>query len=455
MMFNQSFMWGAATASYQIEGGAYDDGKGLSVWDMFTKVEGKVYNMDHGDVACDSYNKLEEDVLLLKELGVKAYRFSISWPRVLPNGIGEVSAKGLDYYSRFVDALLEAGIEPYVTLFHWDYPYELYKKGQWLNDASSDWFAEYTKVMVDCLGDRVKHWMTLNEPQCFIGLGYFSGVHAPGHHYSAFDIIRMTHNTLLAHGKSLKVIKDALPEASVGFAFVANAVVPKTLEQADVDAARDFMFNRYEKTEYKENYDFTFDNDYWYDPIMLGKYPNWVTDMYSAYLPEENQLREDLKLISQKVDFMGLNLYQGPVIEADGPYVKISKQKPGQPFTALNWLVAEGIMYWGTKFMYERYRTPIYITENGLSNKDWVSLDGKVHDEGRIDFLDRYLRQLDKSYQEGIDIRGYFQWSLMDNFEWAEGYKERFGLVHVDFETGKRTPKESYYWYKNLIASNN
>ncbi|WP_105619471.1 GH1 family beta-glucosidase [Vallitalea okinawensis] len=451
-MFNKDFLWGAATASYQVEGAAYDDGKGLSVWDMYTRQEDKVYNMDNGDFACDSYNNIEDDVRILKELGVKAYRFSISWPRVIPNGIGRINEKGLTYYDQFVDALLEADIEPYVTLFHWDYPYELYKKGQWLNDESSNWFEEYARVVVTRLGDRVKNWMTINEPQCFIGLGYFTGIHAPGHQYSKFDIIRMTHNTLLAHGKAVKVIREIVgKEARVGFAFVATIGIPNTLSEDDIEAARDFMFNPFEKTKDHKEYNFPFDNDYWYDPILLGKYPDWVMNELRDYLPSEAQLEEDFKLITEEVDFIGLNIYQGPRVEKDGEYIKVSKLPSGHAVTGLNWLVSEEIMYWGTKFMYERYKKPIYITENGLSNKDWVALDGKVHDEGRIDFLNRYLLQLERAHKEGIDIRGYFQWSLFDNFEWAEGYKDRFGLVHVDFETGTRTPKESYYWYRDLI----
>ncbi|MCG8500013.1 MAG: GH1 family beta-glucosidase [Firmicutes bacterium] len=453
-MFNKDFLWGAATAAYQVEGAAYQDGKGLSVWDMFAKEEGRVYNMDNGDVACNSYNNIEGDVNILKGLGVKAYRFSISWPRVLPNGIGQVNEKGLDYYDRFVDALLEAGIEPYVTLFHWDYPYELYKKGQWLNDESSQWFEEYTRVVVTRLGDRVKHWMTLNEPQCFIGVGYYTGLHAPGHRYSKYDIIRMTHNTLLAHGKSVRVIREIVgKEANIGVAFVASIGIPNTEAEQDIQAAKDYMFNKYAKTRDRQNDNFLFHNDYWYDPILLGKYPNWVMDELRDHLPPKAQLAEDFKIITEDIDFIGLNVYQGPRVEKDGDFVKVSKLPTGHAVTGLNWLVSEEIMYWGTKFIYERYKKPLYITENGLSNKDWVALDGKVHDEGRIDFLHRYLLQLEKAFHEGVDIKGYFQWSLFDNFEWGEGYRERFGLVHVDFETGVRTPKESYYWYRDLIKS--
>lgn len=451
-MLNKDFLWGVATASYQVEGGAYDDGKGLSIWDVFTKSKGKVYNMDHGDVACDSYHKIEEDVQLLKELGVKAYRFSISWPRVMPDGIGYVNEKGLDYYDKFVDALLAEGIEPYVTLFHWDFPYELYKKGHWLNDDVSTWFEEYTRVVVSKLGDRVKNWMTLNEPQCFIGHSYANGVHAPGLKLPPYDIVRMAHNTLLAHGKAVQAIREIVgKEAKVGVAFVASFAYPKTTCKADVEAARRYTFEQLNEREDIEDYDYTFDNGLWYEPMLRGQYPKWVMKNFREFLPKKEQFEKDMEIISRDIDFLGLNVYQGPMVEDKDGEVMLSKRPAGHAVTGLNWLVSEEIMYWGTKFMYERYKKPIYITENGLSSKDWVGLDGKVHDEGRIDFLQRYLTYLEKAYDEGVDIRGYFQWSLLDNFEWAEGYKERFGLVHVDFETGRRTPKESYYWYKEHI----
>ncbi len=453
-MFDKDFLWGAATASYQVEGAAYDDGKGLSVWDMFTKTPHKVYNKDNGDYACDSYHRIEEDIKLIKDLGVKSYRFSISWPRVIPNGVGPVNETGLAYYERFVDALIEAGIEPYITLFHWDYPYELYKKGQWLNDDSSDWFEAYTRVVVGRLGNRVKNWITLNEPQCFIGLSYQKGIHAPGHQYNKFDLIRMSHNTLLAHGKAVRVIREIIgAEAKVGFAFVANLCHPKSNTQEDIEAARRYTFEARKYTRFIDEKNFCFDNDYWYDPILLGKYPDWVMRELRDWLPSAQQFEKDMAIISTDVDFIGLNIYQGPTVEDDDGYIKVVREQEGHALTGLNWLVSEKIMYWGTKFMFDRYKKPIYITENGLSNKDWIALDGKVHDEGRIDFLNRYLVELEKARKEGVDIRGYFQWSLLDNFEWAEGYKERFGLVHVDFSTGERTPKESYYWYKNLISN--
>ncbi|WP_058485561.1 GH1 family beta-glucosidase [Defluviitalea phaphyphila] len=454
-MFKKDFVWGVATASYQIEGGAYEDGKGLSIWDMFCKEPGRVYDGNTGDFACDSYHRIDEDVKLLKELGVKAYRFSISWPRVLPNGIGEINEKGLEYYEKLVDALIEAGIEPYITLFHWDYPYELYKRGQWLNPKSSNWFEEYVTVVLKRLGSKVRYWMTLNEPQCFIGLGYYTGEHAPGHRYSVYDIIQMIHNTLLAHGKAVRAIrKYGRKDAKVGFAFVNYVNIPNTFSEADIEAAKEMMFNGYLSSEKNPNHNFIFDNDYWYDPILLGKYPNWLIEDFREYLPKEEQLKKDLEIISTDIDFIGLNIYQGVRVEKAKKGIKISKLKEGHAVTGFNWKVSPEALYWGPKFTYERYKKPIYITENGLSNKDWVALDGKIYDQARIDFLQRYLLELKKAYDEGIPVEGYFHWSFLDNFEWAEGYKERFGLVYVDFETGERIPKESYYWYKKVCKEN-
>ncbi|MEA1976090.1 MAG: GH1 family beta-glucosidase [Bacillota bacterium] len=449
MSFDKQFKWGAATASYQIEGGAYEDGKGLSIWDMFCKEPDKIYNGDTGDFACDSYHRIKEDVKIIKDLGIKIYRFSLSWTRILPKGIGKINEDGLKFYDMFIDELIKANIEPYITLFHWDYPYELYKKGHWLNDESSKWFENYTDVVVKRYGDRVKNWMTINEPQIFIGLGYLTGRHAPGLKLSRFDIIRMTHNVLLSHGKAVRKIREHVENASVGFAFVCDVGIPSTNSDEDKNAAREYTFNRQSKENDIKRYDFPFDNELWFDPVILGKYPNWVYENYSENLPKS--LDEDLKIISENVDFMGLNIYHGKEVKNSDGGFEFVKLNQGHAVTGHNWNFTPDALYWGPYFMYERYKKPIMITENGLSNKDWVSIDGKVHDEGRIDFLKRYLIRLGDAIDDGINVTGYFQWSLLDNFEWAEGYKERFGLVYVDFLTGVRTKKESYYWYRDLI----
>lgn len=446
MSFSKDFVWGAATAAYQIEGAAFEDGKGLSVWDTCCKKPGFVKNGDTGNVACDHYHRYKEDVKIMKEIGLKAYRMSISWPRILPDGIGKVNEKGLDYYDNLIDELLKNGITPYITLFHWDYPNELYKKGGWLNPDSSDWFAEYTRVVVERLSDRVTHWITENEPQCYIGLGHLDGSHAPGVKLSKADFLLAAHNSLLAHGKAVQTIRkySKLP-CEIGYAPVGFSFYPETNSKEDIEAARSYTFEHF-----SDNW---FTSSWWMDPVYLGKYPEEGLKYYEQWLPHMKQ--DDLKTIFQPIDFSGVNIYNASKVRMNNNgTAEIVKREPGFDQTAFKWPVTPEALYWGPKFFYERYGKPILITENGLSNADWVSIDGKVHDPQRVDFLYRYIRELKKAATDGIDIKGYFTWSLMDNFEWAHGYNERFGLVYVDFNTQKRIIKDSAYWYKKVIQSN-
>ena len=445
MSFNKDFVWGAATAAYQIEGAAYEDGKGLSVWDVLCKKDGFVKSGHTGDVACDHYHKFKEDIAVMKEMGLKAYRLSISWSRIIPNGTGEVNEKGLKFYDELIDELLKNGIEPYVTLFHWDYPYELYLRGGWMNPESPLWFEEYTKVVVERLSDRVKNWMTINEPQCFIGLGLYQGDHAPGLKVSKHDFMRAVHNTLLSHGRAVKTIrKYSKQDCKVGFAPVVGIATPKTDSPQDIEAAKRAMFGMKEFS--------IWNNCLWIEPVYTGKYHQDVINLMGEYMPEIKE--GDMELISQPLDFFGMNNYNSSVVYDENGETKGATAKAGAPRTAFNWGVTPEGLYWGPKFFYERYKKPILITENGLSNTDWVSLDGKVHDPQRIDFLNRYLLQYKKACEEGVETMGYFQWSLMDNFEWAYGYHERFGLVYVDFETQERIIKDSGHWYKTVIESN-
>jgi beta-glucosidase len=455
MSFKKGFVWGVSTAAYQIEGAAYEDGKGLSVWDMYAKTPDKVFKGHTGDTACDHYHRLEEDLQLLKDSGVNSYRFSISWPRILPDGIGEVNEKGVEFYNRLIDGLLAIGITPYVTIFHWDYPYELYKQGGWMNPECSDWFAYYTDVLTKRFGDRVKHWFTLNEPQIFIGMGHQTGRHAPGHKHSEFDIAVMVHNVLLAHGKAVKTIRSNVANSVVGYAPAGFPSIPETSSPEDIEMARKITFAEGQKDSSflkKHHMPLGLTEVLWIDPVYLGKYPEWFIKDFGHMLP--STWEEDLSIISQPIDMCAVNLYQGSYVSDLSGEPKFREDIPGQPLTGFDWRITPEMLYWAVKFYHERYNKPIYITENGLSCRDWVSLDGKVHDPGRIDFLTRYIGQFKKAADEGIDVAGYFQWSLMDNFEWAEGYKERFGLIHVDFKTFKRTPKDSYYWYKEVIDSN-
>jgi beta-glucosidase len=447
MAFPKGFVWGGATASYQVEGAAREDGKGPSVWDMMCRKEGAIWSGQSGDVACDHYHRYEEDVALWKGIGLKGYRFSISWPRVIPAGTGAVNPKGLDFYDRLVDELVAAGITPYVTLFHWDYPLDLYYRGGWLHPDSPAWFADYAAVVVEKLSDRVSHWMTLNEPQCFVGLGHRDGVHAPGDKLAFREILRMTHHVLLAHGKAVEVIRArSKQKANVGYAPVGQVKAPATDDRRDVEAARQAMFSITEPKNY-------WSNTWWMDPVILGRYPEDGLKLYAEDLPEITD--GDLKTMCQPLDFFGVNIYQGQTVRAgkDGRAEPVSLPT-GYAMTAFHWPVAPAALRWGPRFFSERYHLPIVITENGMANVDWVGLDGKVHDPQRIDFTRRYLLELEKAIADGVDVRGYFHWSIMDNFEWAEGFRQRFGMIHVDYVTQKRTPKASAEWYKEVIATN-
>lgn len=447
MNFPNGFYWGAASASYQIEGAPYDDGKGPSVWDTFTHTEGKIKNGDTGDIACDHYHRFREDVALMKELGLKAYRFSVSWPRILPDGTGKINEAGIRFYSDLVDELLKAGIEPFVTLFHWDLPKALHDRGGWRNREIADWFAEYTRVVVDALSDRVRYWMTLNEPLCHILLGHYLGVHAPGEKVPAREAFRLLHHMNLAHGKAVQVIRShAKTPSIIGFASNPIAGVPLTDSPEDIEAAKKYILNGTGDI---------FSNCWWLNPILLGEYPKDGIEAMAKDFPYDMIKEGDMEIIGQKLDFLGVNMYYGSFVSHDesGNFTILPK-KAGYPITALKWLVTPKVMYYMPKFLYEKYRLPIIVTENGISLPDWVSLDGKVHDPNRIDFMHRYIKEMMKACEEGVDIRGYFVWSILDNFEWAEGYDERFGLIYVDFDTQQRIPKDSYYWYRDVIASN-
>jgi len=446
MAFPEGFVWGAATAAYQVEGASSAHGKGPSVWDVFCRKQGAVWDGQTGEQACDHYNRYAEDVALMREMGLKAYRFSISWPRVIPEGTGQANEPGLAFYERLVDELLSAGIEPYVTLFHWDYPYELYCRGGWLNPDSPGWFADYVSVVARRLSDRVKNWITLNEPQCFIGLGHQSGVHAPGLKLSLAEVLQAGHNALLAHGRAVQAIRAAAgPQAAVGYAPVGVVKIPANGDPRNVQAAERLMFSVTRKD--------CSNNTWWMDPVFRGHYPEDGLELFGKAAPRVRP--GEMELISQPLDFFGVNIYHGEFVRAgrnDG--ATVVPLRPGHPLTAYRWPLTPEALYWGPRFFYERYGLPVVITENGMSGIDWVGLDGQVHDPQRIDFTARYLKELLRAITDGVDARGYFHWSLLDNFEWAQGYKERFGLVHVDFTTCKRTPKDSARWYQKVIATN-
>ena len=448
MGFAKDFVWGAATSSYQIEGTGRDSGKGQNIWDVFTKEPGRVYEGHTGDIACDHYHRFREDVAYMKELGLKGYRFSIDWSRVLPEGTGKVNEKGIDFYNALIDELLEQGIEPYITLYHWELPYEIYKRGGWMNPEIVEWFGQYARLVAERFSDRVKYFFTLNEPQCFVGLGFLQGCHAPGVKAPLRDTFEMAHNALKAHGRAVQMLRAyGKQNVQIGYAPTSGMCYPEKETPKDIEAARKALFALPDDLS-----NWTWNVSWWSDPVILGKYPEEGMKKYEKYLPVITD--EDMKLISQPIDFYGQNIYNGRCIRmgTDGRPEEV-RRPAGFPKTATNWPVTPEALYWGPKFLYERYRKPIYITGNGMACHDTVSQDGKVHDPNRIDFLARYLKNLKRAAEE-IDIRGYFQWSLMDNFEWDKGYAERFGIIYVDFETQERIWKDSAYWYRDLIRRN-
>ncbi len=452
-MFPEKFMWGAATASYQIEGGWNLDGKGPSIWDEFSHFPGKIKNNDTGDVACDHIHRFREDVQLMKKIGLKAYRFSISWPRLLPDGTGHINEAGVAFYSNLVDELLANGIEPYVTLYHWDLPLRLMEKGGWCNPKSADWFAEYTTLVAERLGDRVKHFFTFNEVSVFIK-GIINGVHAPGLQMTPDYYVKAFHNILLAHGRAVQILRQNVSDVKVGIAPAILPYVPKTAE--DVEACRNALFHT------QRTINGVPDNAIRYfinvpsmllDPIVFGKYPEDGLQVIAPYLPQNWQ--QDMQIISEPIDFIAFNTYQGKTATDDGKGgINLEPLKTGYARTAIDWPVVPECLYWVTTFLWERYGLPLYISENGISTHDWISLDGKIHDMNRIDYLNRHLLQLENAIDKGADVRGYFQWSLMDNYEWARGYYDRFGLIYVDYPTGERTIKDSGHWYRQVIDSN-
>lgn len=448
MSFAKEFVWGAATSAYQIEGAWNEDGKGPSIWGVCCHEGGHVYENHTGDIACDHYHRFREDAALMRELGLRAYRFSISWPRLLPEGTGKVNEAGVRFYDELIDTLLEHDITPHITLFHWDLPYALYQRGGWMNLDSVEWFGEYAKLVAERFSDRVTRFFTLNEPQCFVGLGYVSGVHAPFLRAPLRDTFAMAHNVLKAHGQAVRMLRaHGKRPLEIGFAPTCSAAYPEHETPEDIEAARQVLFALPEDLR-----DWSWNVSWWSDPVLLGRYPEEGLERFAPYLPEITD--GDMELISEPIDVYAQNIYNGKCVRmgADGK-PELVERYPGFPRTANGWPITPEALYWGPKFLYERYQKPIYITENGLSCHDVVSLDGKVHDPNRIDFLTRYLLQLERAAGE-MDLRGYFQWSLLDNFEWEKGCSERFGLIYVDYRTQKRILKDSASWYREMIRSN-
>jgi beta-glucosidase len=469
--FPESFLWGAASAATQIEGSPAADGRGPSIWDMFARKQGAISGGATPDVACDFYHRWPEDVKLMRDLGLKAYRFSPSWSRILPHGTGPVNQAGLDFYSRLTDALLEGGIEPMLTLYHWDLPLDLHHRGGWLNRDITSWFADYAGIVGRALGDRVKWWCTLNEPQVFVVGGYRDGNHAPGLKLSIAEGLRCVHHALLAHGTGTQALRTACPHpVKIGFAPAGYGRIPETDSPTDINAARHSLFTVSGTT--------LWDLALYTDPVYLGRYPEECLRIFG---PDwHHPSAEDMKTIHQPVDFIGFNAYAALRTRAKSATGSAPAGSPGytlgggagamnsapedlpypqeHPTGTLPWLlVAPDTLYWLARFYDERYghgKIPLIVTENGFCSTDWVALDGGIHDGARIDYLHRYLRGLKRAAAEGLPVAGYFHWTLTDNFDWAEGCKPRFGLIHIDYPTQQRTLKDSALWYRDVIATN-
>lgn len=446
MPFRDDFVWGATSTAYQLEGAAKLGGRGVSVWDEFCRKGGTIHNNENGDISCDHYGHYNEDIALFKQIGLRALRFSISWPRVLPMGTGQPNHEGLAFYDRYVDTLLESGIDPYVTLFHWDYPAELYYRGGWLNPDSPKWFADYTSLIVDRLSDRVTNWITLNEPVGFVECGHYHGVHAPGDKLSWAHILRIGHNALLAHGLSVQAIRAASKrDCKVGMALCGTNAIPATESAEDIEAARSAMFCINGKS--------LMPYSWWADPVFLGQYPEDGLKLFGDDMPTISDT--DMRTISQKLDFFGFNLYYGNIYKAgtSGNPEPVAYPQ-GIGLSSVDWPVTPQAMRWAPRFLFERYRIPVMVVENGFSNLDWIALDGGVHDPQRIDYCMRYLAGLKEAVEDGVDVLGYLHWAIMDSFEWSLGYKVRFGMIYVDYASQNRILKDSAHWYRKVIASN-
>ncbi|HEY2297591.1 MAG TPA: GH1 family beta-glucosidase [Jatrophihabitans sp.] len=459
--FPPGFVWGSATASYQIEGAVHEDGRGPSIWDTFSHTPGKTLDGDTGDVACDHYHRMPQDVALMADLGLAAYRFSIAWPRIVPTGSGAVNQAGIDFYSRLVDELLAKGIAPVATLYHWDLPQPLEDEGGWTNRATAERFAEYASVVGEALGDRVHTITTLNEPWCSAYLGYSAGVHAPGHTSNA-ESLAAVHHLNLAHGLGVSALRSVVP-ATTQMSVTLNLQNVRGLLDSDGDAVRhaEGVANRV-----------------FLEPMLRGTYPSDIIDDLK-HITDWSFIRDgDTALIHQPLDVLGINYYSPALVTAATPELRAQIPAPGDPhgtqgpalvpgtdlvismpqegpYTEMGWRIEPGSL---TELLVDVHKAhpeiPLMITENGAAFDDSVSADGAVHDDDRIDYLTGHLGAVLDAIDAGADVRGYLVWSLMDNFEWGYGYSKRFGIVRLDYPTGERIVKDSARWYAEVISRN-
>ncbi|MFP4015343.1 MAG: GH1 family beta-glucosidase [Chitinispirillaceae bacterium] len=445
MKFPESFAWGAATASYQIEGAAYEDGKGLGIWDVYCKRPDTVWQGHSGDVACDHYHRYEEDVAIMGNIGLNAYRMELNWARLFPEGVGSANEKGFDFYDRLFDRLLETGVTPWVTLYHWNLPQALQLRGGWQNPESPKWFGEYVSRVVERYSDRVNRWITLNEPQVVIVNGMVNGKNAPGLTLGKREALQSGHHLLLAHGRAVKAIRSgAKSSPQIGYAPVGWLRRPVTSDPRDVEAAR--------KATFEVDSSSLWNSAWWMDPVFLGRYPEQGLESYGKDAPLIGP--DDMETIGQELDFFGANLYTATSVRAsqDGS-AEIVDHPVGHQMNTYDWAIVPDILYWAGKFYFERYKKPLVVTENGVAITEVVTRNGEVRDPQREEFIAKHLIEVHRAIEEGIPYIGYFYWSLLDNFEWQWGYKHRFGLVYVDFETGERIEKSSARFYGEVIRS--
>jgi len=437
-LFGDDFIWGVATAALQIEGSCTQDGKGESIWDVFSAKKGAIRNGDKPDVTCDFYNRYEADIDLVKQLNIPNFRFSIAWSRILPDGIGKVNQAGIDHYNRVIDYCLKQGIEPWITVYHWDLPQVLELKGGWTNREIINWFSEFTRICAQSFGDRVKHWMVMNEPSVFVGTGYFFGVHAPGK-TGLKNFLPAVHHAVLCMAAGGRILRKMLPNAQIGTTFSCSYIEPRSNNVRDVNAAKriDALLNRL-----------------YIEPVLGLGYP--VDDLPVVKRLEKYYQPGDDIAMQFDFDFIGIQLYTREIVKHSffTPYIYASlvqAKDRNVPLTDMGWEVYPPAIYEILK-KFNKYTglKKIYITENGVAFPDEVK-DGRVDDPKRIKFLQDYLAQVLKAKNEGCKVSGYFVWTLTDNFEWAEGYHPRFGLIHVDFDTQQRIIKASGHWYGDFI----
>ena len=438
--FPQKFIWGAATASYQIEGAWNEDGKGESIWDRFSHTPGKVQDGDTGDVACDHYHRWESDLQLVKDLGLNAYRFSIAWPRILPNGRGRINQAGLDFYKRIIDRVLELRIEPFATLYHWDLPQKIQDEGGWPARVSAEAFVEYADIVTRAFGDRIKNWITFNEPWVSAFVGHLQGRHAPGHS-DLHEALAASHHLLLAHGLAVPVIRRNSHGSNVGIVLNLTPKEPASPSVADRAAT---------------TFDDGQNNRFFLDPLAGRGYPQDIVDGFGDAMAFVQP--GDMDTIATPIAFVGVNYYTRNIVRSD----KVSENEnaprtvfPVGEITEMDWEVYPEGLYKILGRLWFDYDFPaIYVTENGAAFKDIVRADGEVDDPSRVAYFHGHIEQVHRAIQAGIPVKGYFAWSLMDNFEWGFGYSKRFGIVHVDYKTQKRTLKSSAKWYSETVKRN-